>query len=716
MMAANSQAIVDIRQRMIESQVSDARAAARNASLLQDLEASLHKLKRRQHTRLAQEARVAHADLGEQQLRLREAQVKEVANLRAELAEVQARRSRATARFQEELDLREAVARSKQQLQVELELERFDDTTREALRTGAREEVAAAEGTVQVARPLSNQTLAFAYPTRTHAAHGARGIAWQSTMAAAVVRAAQETQDAIQAQVSSQIRWIADDLPAVLRQQAEKALHQLGGLQPTGAADGIGARPDARAGTDASGTHNPDPHPLARGSATSPATSPARQAAPLIVERPFWALSEADVPSSTTAEEPSQNEPAVSDTASHELSSLDRARSNLLAAAQRAEQARRSTGGVGWGKAQTELLHAAEALVSSAGALTASPPPGMQGAAAWQWNALNATGPSVPPWAALGTTESQAMPPWAAPAPPWGAPPSCWPMADARSAQPMPPWAVAAAVQHPEGPRPHTAPPLRHPTEPSYGTVGHASNFGHATGTAGRAEWSEEHQTIDETAGCRSTVSIAHGGDSPRLLSPCAYSPSTFDAPAPRLPDVPPARSSALASTDGSDAMAEGLARPTSAGRVPSSDAASVPANRAGVPPSDASGHGGRIEHQLCLPIDAAVSATSAPSPEQPGESTKSVAASRPNFATRSKAGGFFNKNSTFGAALQARSAPSHGFPGMRRPLTGSPGAGSRLGGTRCPPSQPRRPTASAPTQRDPAWWRPFRVLLRRRT
>lgn len=52
-------------------------------------------------------------------------------------------------------------------------------------------------------------------------------------MAAAVAQAVQQTQDAVQAQVASQIRWIADDLPALLKQQAGKALRQLDGLQPT---------------------------------------------------------------------------------------------------------------------------------------------------------------------------------------------------------------------------------------------------------------------------------------------------------------------------------------------------------------------------------------------------------------------------------------------------------------------------------------------------
>lgn len=149
-LSQNTREIVNMRQRLFASQEADARAASRNASLLRDLEASLGTLKRQAHVRMADEARAAHAEAGSKQLRLREAQAREVAALRAELAEIHERRRQAAAQFQEELELREAISQSKQQLRVELELERFDDATREALRTGVKAEVTAAEGSVEV--------------------------------------------------------------------------------------------------------------------------------------------------------------------------------------------------------------------------------------------------------------------------------------------------------------------------------------------------------------------------------------------------------------------------------------------------------------------------------------------------------------------------------------------------------------------------------------
>lgn len=105
-------------------------------------------------------------------------------------------------------------------------------------------------------------------------------------MAAAVAKAVQQTQDAVQAQVASQIRWIADDLPALLKQQAGKALRQLDGLQPTI------ARGEALGQT----------HEDGGGTAADPMSGEAAAAAAAVVERPFWALPEAEVPVSGAAE------------------------------------------------------------------------------------------------------------------------------------------------------------------------------------------------------------------------------------------------------------------------------------------------------------------------------------------------------------------------------------------------------------------------------
>ena len=148
--SANTRAIIVERQRLLESQTADLRASKRNAALLKDLESLLQTLQRKQHARLAQEARAASAELGGRQRRMREAQAREAQGLREALAEVHCRREQAAEEFKEELELREAAARSKQQLRVELELERFDNATRSALRLGASAEISAAEDKVQV--------------------------------------------------------------------------------------------------------------------------------------------------------------------------------------------------------------------------------------------------------------------------------------------------------------------------------------------------------------------------------------------------------------------------------------------------------------------------------------------------------------------------------------------------------------------------------------
>lgn len=174
--SANTRAIIVERQRLLESQTADVRASKRNAALLKDLESLLQTLQRKQHAWLAQEARAASAELGGRQRRMREAQAREAQGLREALAEVHCRREQAAEEFKEELELREAAARSKQQLRVELELERFDNATRSALRVGASAEISAAEDKVQVrtAPPSYQHVLrdAAAAPTFcTHTRH-----------------------------------------------------------------------------------------------------------------------------------------------------------------------------------------------------------------------------------------------------------------------------------------------------------------------------------------------------------------------------------------------------------------------------------------------------------------------------------------------------------------------------------------------------------------
>ena len=166
--SANTKAIIVERQRLLESQAENLHASERNAALLKDLEALLQTLQRKQHVRLAQEARAASAELGGRQRRMRESHAREVLGLRADLSEVHCRREQAAEQFKEELELREAAARSKQQLRVELELERFDNATRGALRLGARAEVSAAEDKVQV-QPSAAAARACVHATLTPA-------------------------------------------------------------------------------------------------------------------------------------------------------------------------------------------------------------------------------------------------------------------------------------------------------------------------------------------------------------------------------------------------------------------------------------------------------------------------------------------------------------------------------------------------------------------
>ena len=117
--------------------------------------------------------------------------------VQAELAEVQARRESAKARFDAELAANEDTARAKQQLAAELELERYDEVEREAVRVGVGAEVAAAASAVEAG------------------------------MTEAVRRAAAQTRDAVAVQVTSQTRWLAEELPALLEAQASHALRRL---------------------------------------------------------------------------------------------------------------------------------------------------------------------------------------------------------------------------------------------------------------------------------------------------------------------------------------------------------------------------------------------------------------------------------------------------------------------------------------------------------
>ena len=523
-------------------------------------------------------------------------------------------------------------------------------------------------------------------------------------MATAVARAAQQTQEAVQAQVASQIRWIADDLPKMLKQQAEKALLQLGEFQPMDAATAaegppppgmpVGAADGAPALVPGTGPKTELEAPAGPPSGASPGKNPpsASAAQPPLAEQPFWALAEPDLVGVTAASAPDDMAEQAGESAS-ERTPLERARSDLLAAAQRAEQAQRANGGAGWEQAQAELLQAAAAVVANAGALTGTAPPfgspGLAAAAAaapgsvWPWS--GPYGHELPPqWSMPGAMPGampgpmpgasvHAPPPWAAPwgraawgeTPPWGCHPSSWPDAAHSHASQMQ-WAAASAAQ-PLRPQTATAtrparwPVTGPPPESSY-AGGHAGSSamvddGMGTPDAGSASDVDGRAVAGKASGYRMASML---DASPRLFSPCAYSPSTFDAPAQLL----------------------------AVGPGPDFDSAPSPTQ-----------------------ADAPRGAPFADDVSADAPAAENVAASRPNFATRSKGGGFFNKNS--GAAVQASSLPSPAPQQSLRRLTPCARARAPRSRSAVPPclQSPRPPRiASAPPSTNRACWRLFRA------
>ena len=436
----------------------------------------------------------------------------------------------------------------------------------------------------------------------------------------------------------------------MLKQQAEKALLQLGEFQLTDAAAAaevpppsgmpVGAADAAPALALGTGPKTELEAPAGPPSGASPGKNPpsASAAQPPLAEQPFWALAEPDLVGVTAASAPDDMAEQAGESAS-ERTPLERARSDLLAAAQRAEQAQRANGGAGWEQAQAELLQAAAAVVANAGALTGTAPPfgnpGLAAAAAaapgsvWPWNGPH--GHELPPqWSMPGAmlgampgampgASIHAPPPWApswggaawGETSPWGCHPSSWPDAAHSHASQMQ-WAAASAAQ-PLRPQTATAtrparwPVTGPPPESSYAS-GHAGSTvmvddGMGTPDAGPAGDVNGRAAAGKASGYRMASML---DASPRLISPCAYSPSTFDAPAQLLAVCP----------------------------GPDFDSAPSPtqaeASR-GAPFADAS--------------------CDAPAAEN-------VAASRPNFATRSKGGGFFNKNSGGTVQVSSRSSP----------------------------------------------------------
>ena len=186
----NTSTIVALRQKALWAQGDDARARQRNTHLVADLERSLETLRK-------QKERKAPAELERRQQQLRSAQFEEASRLRKELSEVHERRQRARAEFEREMKAREETAQCQQALQQQLELEKFDAAARSAVRVGVDEQARAAETTID------------------------------GGMDHVVQEVAAQTQAAIQAQVRRQVDWIANELPVMLQQQAERALEKL---------------------------------------------------------------------------------------------------------------------------------------------------------------------------------------------------------------------------------------------------------------------------------------------------------------------------------------------------------------------------------------------------------------------------------------------------------------------------------------------------------
>ena len=409
----------------------------------------------------------------------------------------------------------------------------------------------------------------------------------------------------------------------MLRQQAEKALLQLGEFQSVRIDAAAATEGPPLSGVSAGATDDAtqaDPP-----KAASPDTNPPVASAPEapLAEHPFWALPESDVVDVTAASAPDDAaEPGVSVS---ERTPFERARSDLLAAAQRAEQAQRADGGAAWEQAQAELLRAAAAVVANAGALTGPSPHGNPHFAAgsvWPYN-HGPAGHELPPQWSMQGGNVHALPPWAAPlggAPwgdmsPWGYHPSSWPDAARMHALQMQ-WPAASAAQplQPQtsaAPRAAARPATGPPPESSYAS-GHAGSFAMVDDGMSTPGASSAGDVDGRTVAGRAHRMASTGDASPRLFSPCAYSPSTFDEPAPLL----------------------------AVGPGPEFDSAPSPMHAE-------ARHGGAPFADDSSTVAGIAAADEQPSGSTDAPATENVAASRPNFATRSKGGGFFNKSNT---------------------------------------------------------------------
>ena len=233
--SANTRAIIVERQRLLESQTADVRASKRNAALLKDLESLLQTLQRKQHARLAQEARAASAELGGRQRRMREAQAGRRRACggtgRGALSAERRRSSRSWS------SARQRRARSSS---CALKSSWSGSTTpRGAPSVWAQVPRSQHPRTRFRCIPRRRRSTCYDMPqlqTFAHTRHANACVPcgrtpWPPPWLELPSRLKRPSSTG-----GIQIRWISDDLPKMLKLQAEKALHQLGEFQPMDAA------------------------------------------------------------------------------------------------------------------------------------------------------------------------------------------------------------------------------------------------------------------------------------------------------------------------------------------------------------------------------------------------------------------------------------------------------------------------------------------------
>ena len=666
---------VALRQSSQNAIDADAAARQRNAALLADVGSALSLLRQKKEKVSESRRRTAHVTA-------RRKQAAELEKLRSSLAEVHARRARAKAEFEEELRTKEEAARCKQKLTAELELERYDTIEREAVRLGVGAQVAAAASAVE------------------------------SNMADTMRMAADQTRQAVAAQVATQTRWLAQELPGLLEAQSERAMLALrfGGdnvesFEPpatanapaeavtsaaaaadtASAAAGSGAPPAAAAQSGAAGCGTGTPNPATAAAAAScTLLSPSARltaASPIRSRRPSFGHADDSFDGRAASTASLREVPAgpTSLTAAH--GALIRVAQSALEAAQRVASAARVGDAAAVNAAQSGLVAAAASALDVAGKPL--------GAAASAASAAAASAAAAVSSSSCATMHASQQPtPWGSQYPPLAdgtaafAPPP-WPPGAAHPAAPAPPpawlaWyfgggyansAAPGAMPPPpsqpscDGPRPASAP---HPSHPSESTPHSQSGAANVAASAGPYS--------------RSSAASAFG--SPHA----ACGPAAF---APGVARSAGGGGSASASYNDDDWCATSIEGHSHQWNAPTDAALPLGASLT------ASADGRSLGGSLPLSVERASLNSSlcdgAPVPTLSTQKGVQSAASRPNLSTRAKASkGFFRKASGSPANVVPTTAPM-----VRRSSIPSPSAGRGAGA----PYQFGRAEGAPPTQ-----------------